>query len=216
MKCVIVSAGRISDFERMKKNISPGDYVIAADGGLRSAEGLGVTPDCVLGDFDSLGYVPDCADEVFPSQKDDTDTMLAVKHGLAKGFREFVIVGGLGGRLDHTLANIAALDYMRNHGARGLLADESTAVRLFGQGDAVRPLMGGSGAYFSVFPFGCEYAVVSMSGVEYPTMRQRLDASFPLGVSNHVTDREKFSMIIHEGTVLIIECASETDNEIID
>ena len=76
--------------------------------------------------------------------------------------------------------------------------------------------MGGSGAYFSVFPFGCEYAVVSMSGVEYPTMRQRLDASFPLGVSNHVTDREKFSMIIHEGTVLIIECASETDNEIID
>ena len=55
MKCVIVSAGRISDFERMKKNISPGDYVIAADGGLRSAEGLGVTPDCVLGDFDSLG-----------------------------------------------------------------------------------------------------------------------------------------------------------------
>ena len=204
MKCIIVSAGKIADFERVKSFIAPGDYVIAADGGLRYAEGLGVEPDCVLGDFDSLGYIPDCADEVYPSQKDDTDTMLAVKHGLVKGFRNFVILGGLGGRLDHTVANISALEYLRRHGGKGMLADEHTVVRVFGAGDAIMPFMR-EGSYFSVFPYGCEYAVISMSGVEYPTVRQKFDAAFPLGVSNHVTDSDQFSMTIHEGKALIIE-----------
>ncbi len=206
MRCVIISAGNIEDFELMKKYISPGDYVIAADGGLRYFERLGVKPDCVLGDFDSLGYIPDNADKVFPSQKDDTDTMLAIKQGLAKGFGEFVILGGLGGRLDHTLANISALEYLRIHGAKGMLVDESTVVRLFGVGDEIKPIMSGTENYFSVFPYGCEYAVVSMSGVEYPTARQKINCSFPLGVSNHITDRGNFSMTVHEGRTIVIEC----------
>lgn len=169
-------------------------------------EPLGVKADCILGDFDSLGYVPEDAAEVYPSQKDDTDTMLAVKHGLSKGLDDFVIIGGLGGRLDHTIANISALDYLRTHGARGLLADESTAVRIFGQDDEIKPVFNGNENYFSVFPYGCEYAIISMSGVAYPTVRQRFDCSFPLGVSNHVIDREKFTMTIHEGKAVIIEC----------
>ena len=206
MKCVIISAGRISDYGRMKKYLSAGDYIIAADGGLLHAKGLCVKPDCVLGDFDSLGYVPEDADGVFPSQKDDTDTMLAVKRGLAKGFADFVLLGCTGGRLDHTAANIAALQYIRNHGARGIIADESTAVRIVGQGDDIQPVMSGQDCYFSVFPFGCEYAVVSMSGVAYPTARQKFDSAFPLGVSNRVTDPDGFRLTVHEGTALIIEC----------
>ncbi len=203
MKCIIISAGKIRNYERMKAYISPGDYIIAADGGLRYAERLGVKPDCILGDFDSLGYVPDAA-EVYPSRKDDTDTMLAVRHGLDRGLTEFVILGGLGGRLDHTVANFSALEYLRSHGAKGWLADENTVVRICGAGDESKPVMRDS-AYFSVFPFGCEYAVISLSGVEYPTERQRFDCAFPLGVSNHVTDYEKFHMIIHEGKALVIE-----------
>lgn len=206
MKCVIISAGKILDCELIKKFISPGDYVIAADGGLLNAEKLGAKPDCILGDFDSLGYIPALAEEVYPSRKDDTDTMLAVKHGLSKGFDDFCIIGGLGGRLDHTIANFSALDYIRNHGATGMLADESTVVRIFGQGDEIKPVMDGTGNYFSVFPFGCEYAVISMSGVEYPTVRQRFDCSFPLGVSNHIIDREHFAMTIHEGKAIVVEC----------
>ena len=206
MKCVIISAGKICDYETNKKYIAPGDYVIAADGGVRHLTALGVQADCILGDFDSLGYIPDCADEVYPSQKDDTDTMLAVKHGLSKGFDDFLMIGGLGGRLDHTLANISALDYLRNHGAKGMLASESTVVRVFGQGDEIKPVLVGRGYYFSVFPFGCEYAVISMSGVEYPTSRQKFDCSFPLGVSNHVIDHENFNMTIHEGKAIVIEC----------
>ncbi len=209
MKCVVISAGKIYDCEWMKQYISPGDYVIAADGGVRNAERLGVKSDCILGDFDSLGYIPDGADEVYPSQKDDTDTLLAVKHGLSRGFLDFLILGGLGGRLDHTVANFSALDYLRNHGAKGMLADENTVVRLFGQDDEIKPVLGGEENYFSVFPYGCEYAVISMSGVEYPTVRQKFDSSFPLGVSNHVTNYEAFHMTIHEGKALVIECREQ-------
>lgn len=209
-KCVILSAGQIENYDLMRQYISPGDYVIAADGGLLNAERLGVKPDCILGDFDSLGYIPDGADEIYPSRKDDTDTMLAVKHGLSKGFGEFIIVGGLGGRLDHTLANISALDYLRTHGAKGLLADERTAVRIVWQGDEIKPVLSGGENYFSVFPFGCEYAVISMDGVEYPTVRQRFDSTFPLGVSNHVTRPDRFRMTVHEGKALIVECCSDS------
>ena len=206
-KCVILSAGKISDYEWMKRYLSPGDYVIAADGGVLHAQKLGVKPDCVLGDFDSLGYVPDDAAEVYPSRKDDTDTMLAVRHGLAKGLTDFILLGGLGGRLDHTAANIATLAFLRIHGARGMLVDETTVVRLFQSGDEIQPAMSGGGNYFSVFPYGCEYAVVSMSGVEYPADRLQLSAGFPLGVSNHVTDSQKFNMTVHEGIVIVIECS---------
>ena len=78
---------------------------------------------------------------------------------------------------------------------------------MFGVGDEIKPSPDSiEGGYFSVFPFGCQYALVSMSGVEYPTVRQKIDSFFPLGVSNHITDRENFSMTIHEGKTVIVEC----------
>ena len=211
MKCVILSAGQISDYGLMKQYIGPGDYIIAADGGCRHLAPLGVKADFVLGDFDSLGYVPEEAAEVYSPRKDDTDTMLAVKHGLLKGWDDFAILGGLGGRLDHTAANITALEYLRSHGVHGILADETTVVRIFGPGDIIRPSPDRRAEdYFSLFPFGCPYAVVSISGVMYPLERFRLNSDFPLGVSNHVTDPEKFSMTIHEGTVAVMECREKS------
>ena len=204
MKCVIIAGGAIADYDVTKQYIDNGDYIIAADSGLRHTEPLGVTCDELLGDFDSLGYIPDNATEVYPCEKDDTDTMLAVKHGLLKGMDRFVILGGLGGRLDHTFANIAALEYLRTHGASGLLADENTTVRVIGAGQQVVPLLGEG--YFSVFPYGGGSVVVSMSGVQYPAERLRLHSYFPMGVSNRVTDQAAFAMTVHEGMALVVEC----------
>ena len=93
-------------------------FVIAADQGLRYLEEAGITPDLIVGDFDSLGIVPQGANVVrHPVEKDDTDMMLAVKTGLARGYRTFVLYGGLGGRLDHTYANFQTLTYLARHGA---------------------------------------------------------------------------------------------------
>ena len=104
--CVIFCAG---GFSALAEPVNEADLVIAADGGLRHTEQCGVQPTLILGDFDSLGYTPDRA-EVFPVEKDDTDSMLAIKEGLGRGFRRFVLYGALdGARLDHTVANLQGL-----------------------------------------------------------------------------------------------------------
>ena len=102
--------------------IQPGDFVIAADGGWRVCQELDITPDLLLGDFDSLGEVPDFGHILrLPVEKDDTDMVRAVKEGLAKGEKEFHLLGGMGGqRSDHTVANMQTLAYLAAHGAKGV------------------------------------------------------------------------------------------------
>lgn len=100
----------------------PGDYVIAADGGYEALRRLGAPIDMALGDFDSLGYVPEHRNVVRCNPvKDDTDMTLAVKEGLGRGYKRFALLGGLGGRLAHTLANLQTLMYLSRRGARGFL-----------------------------------------------------------------------------------------------
>ena len=129
--CVIVGAGELEDAVIRRRE---GDLVIAADGGLKYLERAGIAPDIALGDFDSLGYRPNLPEVIYhPPEKDDTDTMLAVREGFARGFDTFVIYAGLGGRLDHTVANLQTLAFIAENGGRGYLVGGSavsTAVRL--------------------------------------------------------------------------------------
>ena len=119
-KCIIFCAG---GFEALAAPIGADDVVIAADGGVAHTEKRNITPHVVLGDFDSLQYVPMGA-EVHPVEKDDTDAMLAIKKGLSMGCREFVIYGGLDGdRLEHTVANFQALQYLASISVRCLRKD---------------------------------------------------------------------------------------------
>src|SRR5512133_566542 len=129
----------------------PGDLVIAADGGY--AHMGGIKPDLVVGDFDSLGYVP--ADEQVvrhPAEKDDTDTMLAAIIGIERGYRAFVLLGGVGGRLDHTLANIQTLAFLRENGAHAALIGEGETITML-QDESLRFRAGLSGV-ISVFSVG--------------------------------------------------------------
>ena len=117
--CYIIGAGECAPMD-----FDPGetDLLIAADGGYRAVCDAGMRPDLIVGDFDSLGGVPTDAPVIrCPVEKDDTDTMIAIKEGLARGYQRFQIYGGLGGRLDHTIANLHALAYLADHGARGRL-----------------------------------------------------------------------------------------------
>jgi thiamine pyrophosphokinase len=114
--CFVVGAGSPCNFAL---KALPGDYVIAADAGYNTLKRLGITADLLVGDFDSLGFRPEHPNIVeHPPEKDDTDMMLAVKEGLRRGSRTFVILGGLGGRLDHTVANIQTLAFLPKQCAR--------------------------------------------------------------------------------------------------
>ena len=115
-RCFIFAAGT---YYGLRERPRTGDLVLAADAGYLACRQAGVVPDLLLGDFDSMDQPADF-DRIrrVPVEKDDTDTMLAVKTGLEQGCGEFYLYGGTGGkRLDHTLANLQTLLYLRRHGA---------------------------------------------------------------------------------------------------
>ncbi len=122
-----------AEFDTLASPIGPEDFILAADGGLRHTEKLNIIPHGILGDFDSLGYIPAGA-QVFPVEKDDTDAMLAARKGLELGYRDFLFYGALDGpRLDHTVANFQTLQFLADRGARGYLAGRDYIRFLYGQ-----------------------------------------------------------------------------------
>lgn len=124
--CYVVGAMSLSP--SLRPYPAPGDYVIAADRGYDSLMAYGVTPDLVVGDFDSLGRTPSHPNVIqLPAEKDDTDMVYALRKGLELGYRRFVLLGGVGGRLEHTLGNLQLLDWLTSPGAHGFLAGRKTA-----------------------------------------------------------------------------------------
>ena len=198
MECVIFCA---AEFDRLARPI-PGDaWVIAAYGGLRHTEKLGITPNEIIGDFDSLGFTPAGAN-VFPVEKDDTDAMLAARLGLKRDCREFLLYGSLDGpRLDHTVANFQTLQYLADHGAVGYLVGNTTLVTVV-KNSAIRFPAGTDGT-ISVFCMGPDARGVTERGLYYSLEDAALTVGFPLGVSNHFTGAEA-EISVKDGSLLVL------------
>ena len=196
--CVVFCA---AEFSGLVQPITKEDYIIAADGGVRHTCALGITPNAILGDFDSLEFVPENA-QVFPVEKDDTDAMLAVRHGLKRGFRHFLLYGGLDGpRIDHTLANFQLLQFLADHGARGYLIGKDSIATVLKNG-AVHFAPGAQGL-ISVFCIGQAACGVTLTGLQYPLENAVLTAGHPLGVSNHFMKRGACVQVT-DGSLLLI------------
>ena len=195
--CIIFCA---AEFDGLLSPIPENSLVIAADGGLRHTQALELTPDIILGDFDSLGYIPNDS-RVFPVEKDDTDAMLAVRVGLAHGCDRFLFYGAMDGpRLDHTIANFQTLGYLATHGARGwLIGRDYIATVLSAESIEFPPDASG---ILSVFCLGGS-AELSIEGLQYPLSRGQLTPDFPLGVSNHFLGRPA-RITVHAGQVLAL------------
>ena len=163
-----------------------GDFIIAADGGYAALTARGVRPDLVVGDFDSLGEIPEHPNIVrSPVIKDDTDVMLAVKQGLTRGYREFIINGGLGGRLDHTFANIQVLTYIAKNKARGVLLGSPMCMTAVSNGTV--SFQKKNSGLISVFSVGGLAEGVTLTGLKYPLDNAALSYEYPLGISNEFT-----------------------------
>ncbi|MBO5953496.1 MAG: thiamine diphosphokinase [Oscillospiraceae bacterium] len=196
--CVIFCAG---GFEKLAQPLDSTDYILAADGGLTHIEKLGLTPNGIIGDFDSLGYVPQGA-QVFPVEKDDTDSMLAVRKGLELGYRRFVLYGALDGpRLDHTLANLQTLCFLADHSAQGYLAGLRHMATCIKNGVLIFPAS--AKGILSLFCMGPDARQVTLHGLQYNLENGTLTSGFPLGVSNHFTGREA-AVTVGSGTLLAI------------
>lgn len=197
--CYIVGAGDMSETDL---TIPADALVIAADGGLVTLEAVGIVPDIVLGDFDSLGRVPEGKNVLFHEpEKDDTDTMLAVRRALELGAETIVILGGLGGRFDHSLANLQTLSYIANHGVTGwLIGCGSVCTVIKNSGISFKAEMTG---ILSVFSLTESSRGVELRGVKYPLYDHVLTSAFPLGVSNEFTGIQA-SVSVREGALAVM------------
>ncbi len=208
--CIIIGAGdlTVGSFPYNPEE----DYVIAADGGLMYCGVLEVEPDLILGDFDSLdeeyaaaveSIKESCPDRVItlPVVKDDTDMLAAVKHGLKLGYRSFRLYGASGGRLEHTIANIQVLKYIKEQGGTGYIMDGSGMI-LMAQNEAIRfrDTMDG---YINIFAYGDSAKGVSVKGLKYELEDALLTNGMPLGVSNEFVGKES-EIAVADGTLLII------------
>ena len=180
-----------------------GDLVIAADGGAARLSSAGVTPDVILGDFDSLGHVPkaDCPVFVLPVEKDETDTAAAISYGWERGYRRFCILGGTGGREDHTLANIAHLWSVAKRGGHATLEGDGF-VRSVIVNDSLH-FSPKKGKTVSVFSLTEESRGVTLEGLYYPLSDGALRADTPLGVSNSALGGEAL-VSVKEGALLVM------------
>ncbi len=176
-------------------------FIIAADAGIEKLNKAGIAPDLIIGDFDSLGTRPSGGNvRVFPVEKDDTDTMLALKEAILLGYDTVIISGGLGGELDHTIANLQSLLYASERGITVFLTDGITTATVISDSIALGKDKSGR---CSVFAFGGEARGVSISGLKYEAENVTLSPSFPLGVSNSFIGEEA-SISVESGRLLII------------
>ena len=186
-----------------------GDYRLAADGGYRLLREAGLDCDELLGDFDSMPAPQDAGAPVarFPVEKDDTDTLLCVKRALALGYDEICIVGGTGGRLDHTLANVQTLAYAAEKHARAALDDGQIWMTVLANGEIEIPRRPGK---LSVFALSERATGVTLSGVRYPLEGGTLRNAYPLGVSNEFT-QPCARIRVDAGMLLIVAGARDED-----
>lgn len=170
--------------------VKPGDIVLCADGGYEAALHLGLKPDRLIGDMDSrLGdSVVNCPVSRYPVMKDETDTVLCIQEGMAMGIDEFVVLGGMGGRLDHTYANIQTMAYGLEQGVTVMLTGQGSTARLLKPGEYRFPYR--KGEKVSLFAYSPRVTGVTLRGMLYPLEDGELNTNFPLGISNAVSDIE--------------------------
>ena len=206
-RCVIISAGEIRDYQRAKSFLRDDDFFIFCDGGLSHAGGLGVKPDVVVGDFDScepgdLEWWKERSEIIkLPREKDDTDTLFAVKFAIERGFEDFLLLGAMGGRFDHALGNISILLYLNEQGKTAELVDDYSTMQIVGK----EPLyIKDSCSYFSVLTVSGDVSGVSIKNAKYPLENASLKCDFQLGISNEVLPGKVAEVSVECGRVLVV------------
>ncbi len=202
MRCVIIAGSPDADISFIKSAVQPGDRVICADRGYQYAKAAGIKPDLIVGDFDSFtGELPEGIKTVrLNVRKDDTDTFVCARYAVNSGYREIDVLGAIGGRLDHSYANLCLLEYLSGSGVRACLASEKEKIFLLKKGAYI--FDGYGGKTFSLFPFGCSCALASVHNAEYPVTDFKFESKNSTGLSNVFYDGCKIT--VSSGKLLLM------------
>ena len=203
MRCVIVGGADINNYGFLRGTLCADDYVVFCDSGLKHLDGLQVKPSLIVGDFDShVNPHLDVETIVLPCEKDDTDTVFAVKEAVKRGFEDFLLVGVVGARLDHTLANTSILLYLDALGKKGRIIDDYSEMEIVSSEPAS---VSEEFSYFSLLNItGCAKGI-TVTGAKYPLQDAEITCEYQYGVSNEVLAGESATVSVKEGKLLLIK-----------
>ncbi len=202
-RCVIVGGADIHNYGFIRNKLCADDYVVFCDSGLKHLEQLQVKPNLIVGDFDSHENPHlDAETIVLPCEKDDTDTVYAVKEALSRGFDDFLLIGVVGARLDHTLGNVSILLYLDSLGKKGYIIDDYSEMEVVSD----EPVsICDQYAFFSLLNItGCAKGI-TVTGAKYPLDGGDISCEYQYGVSNEVLPGEKAIVSVKCGKLLLIK-----------
>ena len=201
-KCVIITSYIEGVLPELIGDFDP-DFILCADGGYDYAKAAGIIPDMLIGDLDSITAPNDPAIEtlIFPAEKDDTDTGICLQTALEKGYKDILIIGGLGGRLDHTMSNIQLITGKCHLTHRITIRDKSNSCTVITDGSVTLPYI--ENQYVSIFSMSEESAGVTTSGLKYPLDDAVMVYGSTLGTSNEIVG-DSATISVKEGRLLII------------
>lgn len=202
-RCVIVGGADIGRYDRVRSRLREDDFYICCDSGLRHRAGLGITPDLIVGDFDSHEN-PHLGTEtiVLPREKDDTDTVFAVREAVRRGFQDFLLTGVVGGRLDHTLGNVSLLLMLDAQGKRAAALDDYAEMEIVSR----RPArIEDRYPYFSLLNISGLARGITIRNAKFPLDNAEITCEYQYGISNEVLPGMTAEVTVEEGRLLLIK-----------
>ena len=202
-RCVIIGGADINDYIYIREKLGANDYIVFCDSGLKHLEQLEVKPSLIVGDFDSHDnpYL-DVETIVLPCEKDDTDTFYAVKEAIKRGYNEFLLVGVIGERLDHTLCNVSILLYLDSLGKKGTIIDDYSEMEIISSEPAY---IDDSYAYFSLLNVSGTAKGITIENAKYPLNNAEITCKYQYGVSNEVLQGRTAKVSIKQGNLLLVK-----------
>ena len=202
-RCVIVGGADIRSYAYIRSCLREDDYMIFCDSGLKHLDAFQVTPGLIVGDFDSHDNPQlDVETIVLPCEKDDTDTVFAVKEAIKRGFDDFLLIGVVGARLDHTLGNVSILLYLDSIGKKGCIIDDYSEMEIVSKESA---LICDQYAFFSLLNISGIAKGITIENAKYPLNNAEITCEYQYGVSNEVTPGKTAKVTVKEGKLLLIK-----------
>lgn len=202
-RCVIVGGADINNYEYIRSCLRKDDFTVFCDSGLKHLEALQVTPGLIVGDFDSHENPHlDVETVVLPCEKDDTDTVYAVKEAVKRGYEDFLLIGVIGARLDHTLGNVSILLNLDSLGMKGTIIDDYSEMEIVSNSPVS---IDDSFAYFSLLNISGTAKGVTVENAKYPLQNAQITCEYQYGVSNEVLPGCTAKVSVRDGKLLLIK-----------
>ena len=202
-RCVIIGGADIGRYDRIRARLREDDFYICCGSGLKHRNALDIVPDLIVGDFDShVNPRLDIETIVLPCEKDDTDTVFAVKEALKRGFQDFLLLGVIGGRLDHTLGNVSLLLMLDSQGKRAVILDDRSEMEIVSGGPA---FIQERYAYFSLLNISGTAQGVTIKNAKFPLLNAEITCEYQYGISNEVLPGMTAEVTVENGRLLLIK-----------